>query len=233
LAINIDLWVERAGMLKFRYALLLVLVVFTLVLPEGMAARGQSASPEVLLLSPRGLPLDHLTDGDDLRLRIALPENAAQAMQVSFTLAESGTPLGECTVEAGRDRCDSETFDTLGWSWAPGGLPVKQRTIQANAGGKVLASSMPVPVAPRPVVLVHGFLSSWQAWENYLGPNGYLAQVGLHGFAVGDGQVEGTMNTGRLDQPTGKTNTIAENAAILAEYIDNVKKLTGAQSVDR
>jgi pimeloyl-ACP methyl ester carboxylesterase len=40
------------------------------------------------------------------------------------------------------------------------------------------------------------------------------------------------MNTGRLDQPTGRTNTIAENAAILGQYIEAVKKKTGAQKVD-
>jgi hypothetical protein len=58
--------------------------------------------------------------------------------------------------------------------------------------------------------LVHGLNSDWRAWENYLGPDGYLAQAGIRGFAVGDGQVEGAMNTGRLDQPTAKTNTIRE-----------------------
>jgi pimeloyl-ACP methyl ester carboxylesterase len=232
LAININAWAAKAGMMKSKFTPLTVLVVFALFLPGGMAVRGQSASPEVLLLNTRGLPVDHLTDGDEVRLRITLPENAAQTTQVSFTLAGPGTQLGECTIEAGRDRCDSETFDTLGWSWDTGGVLVQQRSIQASAGGTTLATSEPVQVAPRPVVMVHGFSSDWRAWENYLGPNGYLAQVGLRGFAVGDGRVEGTMNTGRLDQPTGRTNTIAENAAILAEYIAGVKKLTGAQKVD-
>ena len=219
-------------MVKSKFTPLIMLVVFNLFLPGGMAARSQSASPEVLLLNTRGLQVDHLIDGDEVRLRITLPENAAQTMQVSFTLVGPGTQLGECTVEVSRDRCDSETFDTLGWSWDAGGVLVKQRAVQASAGSTTLATSNPVPVAPRPVVMVHGFSSDWRAWENYLGSNGYLAQVGLRGFAVGDGQVEGTMNTGRLDQPTGRTNTIAENAAILAEYIAGVKKLTGAQKVD-
>lgn len=219
-------------MAKTKYTPLIVLVVIALFLPGGMAVRSQAASPEVVLLNSRGLPVDHLTDGDDLRLRITQPENASQAMQVSFILVGSGTPLGECTIEAGQDHCDSEIFDTLGWSWDKGGVLVQQRAVQANAGGTTLATSTPVPVAPRPVVMVHGFSSDWRAWENYLGPNGYLARVGLRGFAVGDGQVEGTMNTGSLDQPTAKTNTIAENAEILAEYVAGVKKLTGAQRVD-
>ena len=48
----------------------------------------------------------------------------------------------------------------------------------------------------RPVVMVHGFNATWQAWEPYLGPEGYLASVGLQGFAVGDGQAPGVMETG-------------------------------------
>ena len=176
LAINIDVWVARAGMMRSRFSPLIVLVVFALFFPGGMATRSQSASPEVLILNTRGLPVDHLTDGDEVRLRITLPENAAQTMQVSFTLAGPGTLLGECTLEAGQDRCDSETIDTLGWSWEAGGIVARQRAVQASAGEMTLATSEPVPVAPRPVVMVHGFSSDWRAWENYLGPDGYLAR---------------------------------------------------------
>jgi pimeloyl-ACP methyl ester carboxylesterase len=85
---------------------------------------------------------------------------------------------------------------------------------------------------PRPVVMVHGFGSSWEAWANYLGPEGFLAQHGIQGFAVGDGQVPGVMNTGGLGSPEGRTNTIAENAAVLGAYIAAVKDLTGAEQVD-
>jgi pimeloyl-ACP methyl ester carboxylesterase len=214
------------------FVLFLVLAVLISISPWAIAAQGQTASAEVLLLNTRGLPVDHLTDGDELRLRITLPEDADQDLPVSFTLAEAGASLGECTIEAGRDRCDSEAFDTLGWSWDAGGMLVQQRAVRASSGEKTLANSPSIPVATRPVVLVHGLNSDWRAWEKYLGPDGYLAQAGIRGFAVGDGQVEGMMNTGRLDQPTAKTNTIAENAVILAEYVAGVKRLTGAQKVD-
>ena len=40
------------------------------------------------------------------------------------------------------------------------------------------------------------------------------------------------MNTGSLSDPAARTNTIAENAAILGEYITNVQKATGAERVD-
>ncbi|MDQ4076147.1 MAG: alpha/beta fold hydrolase [Chloroflexota bacterium] len=84
----------------------------------------------------------------------------------------------------------------------------------------------------RPVVLVHGFGASSDAWHAYLGPDGYLATVGLEGYAVGDGQVEGTLNTGSLTNPLQRTNTIEENARILGDYISNVKRNTGAEQVD-
>jgi pimeloyl-ACP methyl ester carboxylesterase len=80
--------------------------------------------------------------------------------------------------------------------------------------------------------MVHGFNADFHTWDNYLGPQGYLATLGLQGYAVGDGQVEGVMNTGSLSDPTARTNTIAENAVILDDYIANVQKTTGTDKVD-
>ncbi len=223
-------------MVKLKYALPITLSLIALLVSPGLLApsraSAQGSAPEVQVLSPRGVPLDHLTDGDTIYLRFALPDNAGQPLRVSFNLAGLPVVLGECTIEVGQGHCQTEPFAALGWRWDPGGVPVAQRAVEARAGGDLLATSSPIPVSARPVVMVHGFISSWQAWENYLGPNGYLASIGIQGFAVGDGQVEGTMNTGSIDQPTSKTNTIAENAAILSDYIDSVKKLTGAQKVD-
>ncbi|NJC97905.1 MAG: hypothetical protein FIB03_16475 [Anaerolineae bacterium] len=54
----------------------------------------------------------------------------------------------------------------------------------------------------------------------------------MQGFAVGDGQVPGVMDTGSLSDPFKRTNSIAQNAVILGEYIDNVQKVTGAEKVD-
>ena len=219
-------------MFKVKQSLLITLCVIALLLSHQPPTRSQASDPEVLVLTPNNVPLDHLTDGDSIRLRLTLPQNAEQSIVVNFSLAGLPVVLRVCTVERGQDRCQTEPFAALGWRWDPGGVPVEARTIEARAGGDLLAASSPIPVSARPVVMVHGFISDWNAWQNYLGPGGYLASIGVQGFAVGDGQVEGAMNTGRLDQPTARTNTIAENAAILSEYIDNVKKLTGAQKVD-
>ena len=45
-------------------------------------------------------------------------------------------------------------------------------------------------------------------------------------------EVAGVMNTGVITDPTARTNTMAQNAAIEAGYIAGVKKATGAQMVD-
>jgi pimeloyl-ACP methyl ester carboxylesterase len=219
-------------MSKSNHFLLAVLMTCALSLGGLSVARSQASSPEVLIINQNSVPLDHLTDGDVVRLRLILPEDVEQSTPVSFSLAGLDDVLAECTIERGNDRCQTELFAALGWRWNPGGTAINQRTVEARSGGSLLASSAALPVAARPVVMVHGFSSNWQAWERYLGPDGYLASIGVPAYAVGDGQFEGVMNTGRIDQPTGRTNTIAENAAILSEYIEAVKKHTGAQKVD-
>jgi pimeloyl-ACP methyl ester carboxylesterase len=123
---------------------------------------------------------------------------------------------------------------TLGWYWE-GGTVMPNRVIYIAGTGRVRwqpVASIEVAVKPRPVVLVHGFGSDYTTWLSYLGPSGFLAHAGLPGYAVGDGQVSGTMHTGSLLNPSLRTNTIATNAAALAEYIANVKALTGAEQVD-
>jgi pimeloyl-ACP methyl ester carboxylesterase len=83
-----------------------------------------------------------------------------------------------------------------------------------------------------PVVLVHGLNSSPRKWAPYLGADGFLATIGRQGFAVGDGQVPGALRTGSDLEPFAETNTIAENAEILRDYIAGVKRRTGADQVD-
>ena len=83
-----------------------------------------------------------------------------------------------------------------------------------------------------PVVLVHGLNSNARVWQDYTGERGFLASIGRRGFAVGDGQAPGVLDMGDWTTPTARTNTIAENAAILAAYIDGVRALTGAEYVD-
>ena len=83
------------------------------------------------------------------------------------------------------------------------------------------------------VVLVHGLNSDHTSWTNWIKPDGFLASVGMPGYAVDDGQF-GTrsMNTGNPSRPLDGTNSIAENAQILAEYVEAVRVNTGAERID-
>ncbi len=219
-------------MYTFKRSTLPVLLAFFLIWSGSNTVRSQASTPEVQVLDQRSIPLDHMTDGDVVRLRIMLAGDVEQPIPVIFNLKGVETPLAECTIERGSDRCQTDPLATLGWHWDPGGVAVDQRIIEARSGGSLLAESLSLPVAARPVVMVHGFSSSWEAWASYLGPDGYLASIGVPAYAVGDGQFEGVLNTGRIDQPTARTNTIAQNAEILSAYIEAVKKHTGAQKVD-
>ena len=191
------------------------------------------SAAQLLVLGDDGTPLTRLTDGDMVRLQLTLPEPSSQPFPIVFSLEGSDQPIAECTIPQGAADCESAASATTGWYWQEGGNAVPNRSILAKAsdGDGVIAATT-IEIAPRPVVMVHGFSSSWEAWVNYLGPSGFLAADGISGYAVGDGRVPGSMNTGNLAAPTQRTNTIAENAAILGEYIDGVRQATGARTVD-
>jgi pimeloyl-ACP methyl ester carboxylesterase len=186
---------------------------------------------QIIVLEAGGAPTLQISDGNRIRLRVELSEAAEQDTQVTFSLDEPLQVVAICTVPQGEQTCETEPFATLGWSWSRGS-GTGSHTVQASIeDGQNLAETK-LQVAARPVVMVHGFSSTWEAWQNYLGPDGFLASIGVPGFAVGDGQGTGTLNTGDITNPTDRTHTIAENAAILGEYIDNVKLATGAEQVD-
>ncbi len=212
---------------------LVVSLAFASLLASAAPLPAPVSAAQLLVIGEDGMPLTHLTDGDVVQLQLTLPESSSQAVPVAFSLEGSDQPLVGCTILEGSPDCMSEPFATLGWYWRPDGASSPRRSIVAGltSGGDVIAAAT-MEIAPRPVVMVHGFSSTWEAWVNYLGPSGFLAADGLSGFAVGDGQVPGSMNTGNLAAPTQRTNTIAENAAILGEYIDGVRRATGARSVD-
>jgi pimeloyl-ACP methyl ester carboxylesterase len=198
----------------------LALIFSAIDLPN---ARAQTA---LVVLDKSNNAISKLTDGDTIKLK-ATGARVNQPTQVSFAL-DDGTRVSECTIASGGDNCETAAFAALGWFWSKTGQPLATRTLKSSVGD----ASATIQVAPRPVVMAHGFLSTAIAWENYLGANGFLAPFNLRGFAVGDGQTPGVFNTGSIDNPPGKTNTIAQNAEILKNYIAGVKKMTGAQQVD-
>lgn len=212
----------------YVFLFLSILVGFT----EMQGVRGRSATPQVSLLDRNGGVVDSIVDANEvqLRIRLGVPEDAE--IKVEFRSPDLTKPLGECTVQAGADSCETSPFRALGWYWSRDGNRTPQRTISAFVDGNQAIGSLKVSVTPRPVVMVHGFNADYKTWAAYLGPQGFLAELGLPGFAAGDGQVPGVMQTGSITEPLKRTNTIAQNAAILGEYIDHVREATGAETVD-
>ena len=216
-----------------RKAILSFIVLLSFFSAQGSLAAKQDLKAGVTILNRENHPTTQITDGDIIRIQIKLSQPVSTPETITFMLGEMQLPAGSCVITSGDATCTTDSFASLGWYWDPNGASRNTRTVQAKeASGDIIGGSDAITVAPRPVVLVYGFLSYWQTWNSYLQPNGFLDSLGLRGFAVGDGQVPGVMNTGVMTNPAGRTNTIAQNAEILGQYIANVKKKTGAEMVD-
>lgn len=210
-----------------RYLLgMLLVLVWHAQAPAGFA---QGAGLRVL--DRRGESVAAFTDGDLIRLEVRLDESVAAPTTVDFGLDDARRSDATCTIASGDSGCTTAAFRAFGWYWNASRQPQPRRVLHA-AVSDVSVASTEITVAPRPVVLVHGFISGAAAWQEYTRPDGFLASLGLDGYAVGDGQAPGVMLTGDVQQPTLATNSIAQNAAILAQYIGSVKQRTGAEHVD-
>jgi len=195
-------------------------------------AHSQGNAPQIALLDRTGKPVTSIVDGNRVQLRMEWGSSVTKETKINFVSPGLAKLIAECTIQAGADSCETPPFHALGWYWNPDGSAKPQRTITASVNGTQVLGSLNVSIAPRPVVMVHGFNSNYKTWTAYLGPQGYLAELGLQGFAVGDGQVPGVMETGSVSDPFKRTNSIAQNAVILGEYIDHVQQATGAEKVD-
>ncbi|MEP6895537.1 MAG: hypothetical protein ABI986_08010, partial [Chloroflexota bacterium] len=166
-------------------------------------------------------------------LQITLSQPAAQQENITFNVGDQSSSAAACIIPSGKTTCTTESFSALGWYWDPNGVAQNTRTVQAFTDNSAsIGQSNPIAVSPRPVVMVHGFLSNPETWAPYVGANGFLAAMGIQGFAVGDGQVTGKLNVGDILNPTSRTNAIAQNAEVLHQYIAEVKQKTGAEMVD-
>lgn len=216
------------GHQRFCLPLICLSLVWLAVCMRPVAAQ----TPPVRILDANNVALTALVDGNSINLEIRLLQAVNADTPIDFLLDGVDTAIAGCTIPAAQTSCQTTHFPTLGWAWSADGVRQKQRVIVAQAAGITLGASAPLAITPRPVVMVHGFMASWEGWTAYLGADGYLAVGGWAGYAVGDGQVPGVMDTGDLATPLARTNTIAQNGAILGEYIRNVQQVTGAEQVD-
>jgi pimeloyl-ACP methyl ester carboxylesterase len=212
---------------------LVLMAAFSMLFQAPLRSGHAQTSPaSILILDRDQKPVTRITDGDQIRLQIGLGAKTNESVTAEFRLEAASASFASCEIPTGASQCETAPFSASGWHWQSGGGAKESRTIQASGAGIPSGLSATLQVAARPVVMVHGFSSDWTAWTHYLGSDGYLAGEGISAFAVGDGQFPGTMNTGSVMNPSQRTNTIAENAAILDQYIASVKKATGAQQVD-
>src|SRR5919197_525262 len=207
---------------SMRKLFLLGIILLNAFFVAGFSPPVQSNNATITILNHKNEVTTTITDGDQIRIRVTLPQAVSAQEAIMFMLDNTALPAGSCLLTSGHTSCETDSFASLGWHWGPNGLAQNTRTVQAKTDkGDLLGQSDPIAVSPRPVVLVPGFLSNWQTWQSYLQPNGYLDSLGLKGFAVGDGQVPGSLDAGNPLHPTARTNTIAQNAEVLKQYISN------------
>lgn len=116
--------------------------------------------------------------------------------------------------------------DTDGMAWKNGQPnPDHRLEILTGLGG----GSFPLRVLPKPMILVHGWNSDASTWNQIKTQIPGVMHVGYldRMFAVGDGQVPGTMNTDPFDG-----HPLSRNAAIESQYIEAVRDRLDAQHVD-
>jgi len=192
----------------------------------------------VEMLNGQSVRIDSLTDGDAVKLKVTLDKPVELAYVASFKFADDGRQIDKCIIAPGAQSCETKAAPSLGWYWGKDGKGRAEREIRVESGDPSLAETVnfsgtaKLRVSARPVVLVHGLASNAATWAEYTKQGGYLAAIGLRGFAVGDGQADGAMLMGDPSQPLKQTKTIAQNAEEIARYVAGVKRATGAQAVD-
>ncbi len=192
---------------------------------------GATQSLTMLLQDAKGAALQRVVDGNAVRIVARLPAIASSQVKVSMRLDGRSKALSECSVAAGSDSC-SVLLRGDGWAWE-NHQRVESRTIIAQAEGLPAPARATVAVAAKPLILVHGMSSDHLSWINWTKPGGYLAARNLPAYAVDDGQFGvRRMNTGNSSRPLDRAFSIAENAQVLAEYVEAVRANTGAERVD-
>lgn len=211
----------------------------TLVMLPTATATSPAAEPSEPVLglgisNASGQSVERTVDGNALRLAATLAEPSGDAATIEFRLGGAGAgdaALGQCTIVQGERGCELP-LRADGWAWEAR-QQVGTRTVTAVLRGGAAVAEKVIAVVPKPIVLVHGLNSDETSWINWIKPGGYLEARGLPGYAVDDRQF-GTrrMNTGIPSQPKMPTFSIAENAQVLAEYVEAVRQNTGAERVD-
>ena len=179
----------------------------------------------------QGAEVERTVDGNELRIQHRLNTAAVEPVEVVFTLEGQPAASANAQLRWVQMPARSQYGQMAGHGMRQTGGSA-QRPGDGSGGAQAPAEKA-LTVAPKPVVLVHGLNSDHNSWINWISPGGFLEQVGLPAYAVDDGQFGvRKMNTGNPSSPLSGTNSIAENAQVLAEYVEAVRRNTGAERVD-
>ncbi len=153
--------------------------------------------------------------------------------------ARPDAPLEDEVISARIDANSEQTvefvWDSSGYAWFDDGRPRLLQRIKAELeenGKKVDEKTKNLKIAPKPLVLVHGLWSNWQAWETWQNILTTSHSYDWKAFPVGEKAEHGKMNTGGGFLSTEKTNSIGQNASELKKYIEYAQKDRNAWHVD-
>ncbi len=138
-------------------------------------------------------------------------------------------------VEANSEEIVELVWDSSGYAWFDDGRPRLVQRVKAELeenSKKIDEITKNLKVAPKPLVLVHGLWSNWQAWSSWQNILTTSHSYDWKAFPVGEKAEHGVMNTGGSFLSTDKTNSIGENASELEKYVEYAQKDRNAWHVD-
>lgn len=178
------------------------------------------------------------TDGNKVRIRATVTNFSGDTrfpkIKFSEMVEKWVLPDGETSVrlEAGESREVSLEWDTSGYAWKGTGFVAGSRTVapqtvrkikvEAEDEGRISELIEQVLVVPRPVLLVHGFLTDKRIWDGY---DEYFAEghsAAWQSFVFDpNGSRKGRIET--FGYANG-TKTISESAKELHKQIESIRK---------
>src|SRR5262249_4411689 len=66
------------------------------------------------ILNQQGSPVSSITDGDLIKQKVSLEEEAALAITVAFTVGNDAKLTGRCIIPLGKKSCETELLPALG-----------------------------------------------------------------------------------------------------------------------
>lgn len=170
---------------------------------------------------------EEIVEGNPAEFGATIRNNDAVVRTVTIDfIGPDGQPMTDrrtLTLAPHAEQYTYVPWQTEGLAWKDGvdAGPVDLKVEMRDAGGQLISSfPIRIRVVPRPIVNVHGMNSDASTWAAYPA-FAAGAHVGWRAFAVD------TMNT-----KPWIPNTIAQNAALLDAYVQNIQRGQNAWQVD-